>query len=66
MSEPKPYVQPVNLTVEQQFQLASFNDIEAEIMALIETLPMSRSMAVGKTNIEQGLMWVRKGIVHGE
>jgi hypothetical protein len=50
------------LTAEEQAQVASFKDIAQEWLDLIDTLPLTRELAVAKTNVEQALMWTVKGI----
>lgn len=60
----KAFVPPEEMSAEQRFSLLSLNDMESELLALLSTLPHGRSMAVAITNIEQGFMLARRGVVH--
>lgn len=50
------------LTPEEQAQVASQRDIAQEWIDLLETVPLSREIALAKTKIEEALFWAVKGL----
>jgi hypothetical protein len=50
------------LTGEQTFQIASVKEIGQELIDLLNTVPMSREIALALTKVEESVMWAVKGL----
>lgn len=50
------------LDAEEVFQIASIKEVGQELIDLLNTLPMSREIAVAITKVEESVMWAVKGV----